>query len=122
MTVKSKALIIAVTVIVFATICSIALVARADDRKSKEYRMQIEQNEKEYIKEVKSYLSENGFSNTGVNLTKTVDENMNISYKLVLNHHSFMYAKPEKTAMMEDLFSNSECFYLDGPVRVEFSY
>lgn len=122
MTVKTKALVLTATVIIFAAICSIALVARADDKKSKEYRMQIESNEKTYVREVKNFLSENGFANAGVNLTKTTDENMNISYKLVLNHHSFMYAKAEKTAMIEDLLSDSECFYLDGPVRVEFSY
>lgn len=122
MTVKKRALIITAAVLVFVAICSISLVAKAEDKKSKEYRMQIESNEKTYVKEVKNYLSENGFANAGVNLTKTTDENMNLSYKLVLNHHSFMYAKAEKTAMIEDLLSDSECFYLDGPVSVEFSY
>ena len=122
MSVRLNILIATLSVIILAGVCSLTLVARANDNKSKEFRQQIENREKEYVKEVKNVLAESGFENAGVNLTKVTDENMNMNYRLVINHHSFMYAKSEKTDMLEDMFSNSESFYLDGPVTVEFSY
>ncbi len=119
MSIKLKVLFAVVLFMVI--ISSVSLVAKAGDKKSEEYQQMLAEHETMYVRNVKNYLSENGFKNAGINLTKTV-EDTEVSYKVIINHHSFMYSKEEKMDMMEDMFSDSDLFYLDGPVIVEFSF
>ena len=62
------------------------------------------------------------FKNAGINLTKTFDGDEVDEYKLVVNHHSFEYASADKLKKFEDTMAYGEGFYLDGDVRIEFSY
>lgn len=42
--------------------------------------------ESEYVSEVRGYLNENGYVNSGVTLTHTTDENLNRVYTLSIHH------------------------------------
>lgn len=122
MTHKEKIIAGFVTFIVAAAILSYALVAHAADKKQDEYYRMLAENEEHYEVAVRRYLSDCGFKNAGINLTKSFDENDEMTYKLVVNHHLFEYASDEKLRDFEENFSNPNEFYLDGAVSVEFSF
>lgn len=122
MSVKFKLFLGVVALVLFTGVLSIALVAHAEDRKTKEYYDMLAQNEDTYINHVRRFLDDNGFKNAGINLTKTFDGDEVDEYKLVINHHSFEYASADKLEKFEDTMAYGEGFYLDGDVRIEFSY
>lgn len=122
MTVKVKLFAGMVAAFIFTGILSVALVAHAEEVKTREYYDMLSQNEDAYVNSVRRFLSDNGFKNAGINLTKTFDGDKVEEYKLVINHHSFEYASEEKLEDFEETFAYGDGFYLDGDVRIEFSY
>lgn len=58
--------------------------------------------EQEYVKEIRSYLSKQGFENSGVNLTCITEENGNRTYQVELNHKRISKLNEEEK---ENLFS-----------------
>ena len=83
-------------------ILTLSLVSHAQDKRNRDYREMVEASEDSYEREVRNTLNELGFKNAGINLTKSYDENKDISYRILINHHSFEYATPEKMAYLED--------------------
>lgn len=63
----------------------------------KYYRVQ----EQEYVREIRSYLNEQGFENSGVTLTRIVDEQGNREYQITL-HHEYLEKMPAEER--EDIF------------------
>ena len=63
-----------------------------------------------------------GFKNVGINITKSFDENKNITYKVVIHHHSFEYASQDRIEEIKDLMYDKAFAYLDGNINVEISY
>jgi len=49
--------------------------------------------EQDYVKEIRSYLHTQGYENSGVTLTRTVDEQGNREYKVAL-HHKYLEKLP----------------------------
>ena len=119
---RIKFFIILTAVIVVAVILSVSVKAYANDKKGKEYRAAIERNEAEYVKDIREYLNDYGFKNAGVNLTKEYDQNRNVTYKLVVNHHSFEYASASKMHNMENCFYEKADEYLKGNLETEFTF
>jgi len=110
--------------IIFAALIIIVLLfsikAYANDHKTKEYRETISENEDEYVHNVRIYLNDMGFKNAGINLTKSFDEDRNVTYSLIVNHHSFEYANADKLAKMEnDLYFGSKDL-LTGNIETKF--
>lgn len=70
--------------------------------------------EKEYLKSTRKLLREKGYENSGVNLTKTIDEEGNRTYTVKI-HNSKINAleKEEKEALLEALeevpFADEAC-------------
>ena len=122
MSIKTKIISGIVSLVMVATILSIALVAHAEDKRQDEYRRMLAENEEHYEVAIRRFLADEGFKNAGINLTKTFDEKDEMTYKLVINHHSFEYASEDKLEEFAVLFSDPDEFYLDSDVRVEFSY
>lgn len=122
MSVKIKLFAGMVAALIFTGILSVALVAHAEEIKTKAYYEMLSQNEETYVNSVRRYLADNGFKNAGINLTKTFDGDVVDEYKLVINHHSFEYASADKLDLMEETFAYGDGFYLDGDVRIEFSF
>ena len=119
---KIKAIIITVSLIAAAFVLSISVKSYANDRRGREYREATERREAEYERDVRNYLENCGFKNAGINLTKEFDENRNVTYKLVINHHSLEYACDEKLSDMEVEFYIKAEEYLGESVKTEFSF
>ncbi|MBR4083059.1 MAG: hypothetical protein IKK33_02115 [Lachnospiraceae bacterium] len=71
------------------------------------------QLEDDYIGTVKNYLEEKGYRNSGVTLTRVVDESGERSYKMVL-HHKNMYklSNEEQEVMLEEIAAMA--FHVSG--------
>lgn len=122
MTGRIKLFTIIAAVIVISVVLSVSVKAYANDKKGREYREAIERSEAEYVKDVREYLNDYGFKNAGVNLTKEYDKDRNVTYKLVVNHHSFEYASDSKIRNMENCFYEKADEYLKGNLETEFSF
>ena len=119
---RIKFFIILTAVIVITVVLSVSVKAYANDKKGREYREAIERSEAEYVKDIREYLNDYGFKNAGVNLTKEYDQNRNVTYKLVVNHHSFEYASALKMHNMENCFYEKADEYLKGSLETEFTF
>ena len=122
MTGKIKLFTIIAAVIVISVVLSVSVKAYANDKKGREYREAIERSEAEYVKDVRENLNDYGFKNAGVNLTKEYDKDRNVTYRLVVNHHSFEYASASKLNCMENIFYEKADEYLAGDLETEFSF
>ncbi len=69
--------------------------------------------EEDYMKQVKSHLEKAGYRNSGVSLTRVVDEDGNRSYEMVL-HHKNMYklSEAEQEIMLEEI--EQMAFHVSG--------
>ena len=119
---RIKLLTIIAAVIIISVVLSVSVKAYANDKKGREYREAVERSEAEYVKDVREYLNDYGFKNAGVNLTKEYDKDRNVTYKLVVNHHSFEYASDGKIHNMENCFYEKADEYLCGNLKTEFSF
>lgn len=119
---KIKLFIILAAVIVSAVVLGVSVKAYANDKKGREYREAVERNEDEYVRDIREYLNDYGFKNAGVNLTKEYDKDRNVTYRLVVNHHSFEYASSSKLHGMENRFYEIADEYLAGNLETEFSF
>lgn len=72
--------------------------------KSVEATMQAEREamEREYLAEIKAVLQENGFQNSGVNMTKESDEDGRWEYDVVIYNPSFEWMNPDKAEKIEN--------------------
>ena len=117
-----KLFIILTAVIVSTVVLGVSVKAYANDKKGREYREAVERNEEEYVRDIREYLNDYGFKNAGVNLTKEYDKDRNVTYSLVVNHHSFEYASASKLHGMENIFYEKADEYLAGDLETEFSF
>ena len=99
-----------------------SVITHAEGKRNRLYREMIEQSEDVYEKEVRNTLNDMGFKNAGVNLTKFYDENKDITYRVVVNHHSFEYASDEKIRMIENSLYEIADGCLEGSIETEISY
>ena len=77
------------TILIAALILFASISAHADNIRNRRYRENLENSEDAYEREIRESLSDMGFRNAGINITKSFDENKNITYKVVVHHHSF---------------------------------
>ncbi len=66
--------------------------------------------EKEYVKEIRGFLAEQGFANSGVNLTMVADEEGNRSYSMEIYHKGICKLSEEA---QEELFAKVEAMAFD---------
>ena len=122
MTGKIKFLLSISAVLVIATVLSFSIKAYANDKKGREYRESVSANENIYEKEVRDCLNDYGFKNAGINLTKQYDEERNVTYSLMVNHHSFEYASNEKIDEIEDRMYEMADEYLKANLETSFTF
>ncbi len=75
--------------------------------KSVEATMQAQREamEREYLAEIKAVLQENGFQNSGVNMTKESDEDGRWKYDVVIYNPSFEWMNPDKEEEIENMLA-----------------
>ena len=66
---------------------------KVERREREKYYREIEA---EYVKEVRVFLNEEGYSNSGVTMTKVIDEEENRSYTMTIHHHGIGNLQPEE--------------------------
>lgn len=84
------------------TVCSREKIARS------EMEGYYQMLEKETVRQVRSYLNDNGFTNSGVTLTRVVDEEENRHYTLTVHHGKIDKMDEEER---ESLGKDLEQFY-----------
>ena len=69
--------------------------------------------EKEYVREIRNYLNTQGYENSGVTLTRTVDEQGSREYQVTLHHKYLKKLSPQE---QENIFEMIEAmaFQADG--------
>lgn len=122
MTGKIKILLFISAVFVTTLVLSFSLRAYANDKKGREYRESVCAKENVYEKEVRDCLNDYGFKNAGINLTKQYDEERNVTYSLMINHHSFEYASNEKIDEIEDRMYEMADEYLEANLETSFTF
>ncbi|MBO4347389.1 MAG: hypothetical protein J5840_07100 [Lachnospiraceae bacterium] len=122
MTLKIKLFAALISLLIISLVFGVSVKSYAKDKRSREYRESVEQCEEEYTRAIRDALNDYGFKNAGISLTKTFDEKRNISYKLVINHHSFEYADESKLNRIEDILYETSEEYLNGNLQTCFSY
>lgn len=69
--------------------------------------------EKDYVVAVRGYLEERGYCNSGVALTRVVDENGERSYEMVLHHKNiYKLSCEEQEIMLEEIATMA--FHVSG--------
>ena len=76
--------------------------------------------EKEYRKEIRNYLAEEGFDNCGVNLTKVILENGNREYTVLLHHDRLEKITMEKQEEMLENIKEMASLLENCNLEVEF--
>lgn len=122
MTRKIKVLFIISSIIIVTVALSFSAKAYANDKKGREYKAAVASMENQYEKEIRDFLGDYGFKNAGVNLTKQYDEDRNVTYLLMVNHHSFEYASNEKINEIEDMMYEMADEYLEGNLETSFTF
>lgn len=110
------------TLVIAGIILFTSISAHADNVRNKRYREALDKSEDTYERELRNDLTDMGFKNVGINITKSFDENKNITYKVVIHHHSFEYASKDRIEEINDLMYDKAFSYLDGNVNTEISY
>ena len=62
--------------------------------------------ERDYVKEIRSYLHSQGYENSGVTLTRTVDELGNREYRVVLHHKYLEKLSPQEQEIFFQTIAN----------------
>lgn len=58
--------------------------------------------EAEYVKEVRFFLNEEGYSNSGVTMTKVIDEEENRNYTMTIHHHGIGNLQQEEQEQLQE--------------------
>ena len=90
-------------VLVFFTAKTMVIVAESKQQAEKEFYHEMEM---EYLRETKEILSESGYSNSGVNLTKIIDEDGRRTYSVKIHNRRInALNETEKEELMNELKS-----------------
>jgi len=110
------------TLVIVGIILFTSLSAHAGNVRNKRFREELDKSEDAYERELRTELTNMGFKNAGINITKSFDECKNITYKVEIHHHSFEYASSDRIAEINNLMYDKAFDYLDGSVDARISY
>lgn len=92
------ATVILLLIIIFALLVGRKVYAQSVEEACREHR---ETMESSYITMIKSQLSDNGFSNSGVNMTKATGDNGEWEYSVIIYHRSFEWMEEDAKITLE---------------------
>ncbi len=76
--------------------------------------------EAEYVKEVRFFLNEEGYSNSGVTMTKVIDEEENRSYTVTIHHRGIGNLQQEEQEQLQEELSQIKGEGMDGVITYIF--
>ena len=72
---------------------------KVERREREKYYREIEA---EYVKEVRFFLNEEGYSNSGVTMTKVIDEEENRSYTMTIHHRGIGNLQQDEQEQLQE--------------------
>ena len=115
---QSKGFIIFTAFLVLVIAFSIAgTVSSKELKESKEEQYYYQRLEQEYVQKMRKYLSEEGFENSGVMLTRTVHEDGFREYRISIHISRFdKLSEEEKAQLLDNLkakeFKDDKCSFV----------
>lgn len=98
---KRKIGLFIVTMMVMGTVMT---VKGQESRKARLEEKYYQEAESEYLREVRAFLQEEGYENSGVTMTKVYEEDGGRSYTILIHHRKIStLEEPEKKALQEKL-------------------
>lgn len=118
--------LLAVFLVVLITLCISGTAISQDKGKDIVDREHYMQLEKEYLTNVKTILEENGYQNSGVTMTKVMEEDGNREYTITIHNSKInMLSEMEQEALLSKFreigFPISSCFFCHEFLKCEAS-
>ena len=88
---------------------------KVERREREKYYREIEA---EYVKEVRVFLNEEGYSNSGVTMTKVIDEEENRSYTMTIHHRGIGNLQQEEQEQHNDAANKAQLFANNGKNKI----
>lgn len=115
---KTGNFVIATVVLVLVTVfCTAGTVYSKEKEERKVSEAYYRELEREYVKELRKYLNEAGFTDSGVMLTRTVYEDGSREYHVTVHNRRFdRLTEAEKESLMQELlekaFTEENCSFV----------
>ncbi len=90
---------------------------KVERREREQYYREIEA---EYVKNIRFFLSEEGYSNSGVTMTKVIDEGENRSYTVMIHHRRIGNLQQEEQEQLQEELSRIKGEGMDGVITYIF--
>lgn len=109
-------LVVTVSLIAISTFCITSTVMSHSNRDLRIAETYYHQMEQEYVKEIKSCLREKGYENSGVMMTRVVDENGKREYTITIHNKRInKLSEEEKKNLQKELiireFDAPDCIF-----------
>lgn len=114
---KTVCFVGATILLIFTTaFCVAGTVQSQSSKKMKLHESYYQQLEQEYVEEMREYLTDEGFINCGIMLTRTVCEDGSRQYQVTIHNSRFdRLTVAEKAVLQKDLeeraFAEENCFF-----------
>ncbi len=90
---------------------------KVERREREQYYREIEA---EYVKNVRFFLNEEGYLNSGITMTKVIDEEENRSYTVMIHHRRIGNLQPEEQEQLQEELSQIKGEGMDGAITYIF--
>lgn len=91
----------ALVLIGITTLCISGTVHSSEKVERREREKYYRELEAEYVKNVRFFLNEEGYSNSGVTMTKVIDEEENRSYTVAIHHRGIENLQQEEQEQLQ---------------------
>ena len=110
----------ALVLIGITTLCISGTVHSSEKVERREREKYYRELEAEYVKNVRFFLNEEGYSNSGVTMTKVIDEEENRSYTVAIHHRGIENLQQEEQEQLQAELSQIKGEGMDGIITYIF--
>lgn len=110
----------ALVLIGITTLCISGTVHSSEKVERREREKYYRELEAEYVKNVRFFLNEEGYSNSGVTMTKVTDEEENRSYTVAIHHRGIENLQQEEQEQLQAELSQIKGEGMDGIITYIF--
>ncbi len=119
----TKRVIMTISVLVLIAItvfCISGTVYSSEKVERREREKYYRELEAEYVKEIRFFLNEEGYLNSGVTMTKVIDEEENRSYTVTIHHRRIGNLQQEEQEQLQEELSQIKEDGMDGVITYIF--
>lgn len=103
-----------------ALVCTSATVHSSEKIERRDREKYYRELEEAYVEEVRLFLTEEGFRNSGITMTKVIDEDESRSYTVTIHHRRMDHLEPEEQERLYEELSHISCEGMNGKVTYLF--